>query len=149
MLIICLTSPKVKLVKVGVCSNTTLHTDPLFKSENMLKIDYLHKLHVSLFTHDQIYKRLPDSFSNFYKFTNMHTRQIHTIYKDRPRTKFTSKLPKHCFPDIWNSMDKELRETQTRNKFKNKIKHNILANYNENVTCKLSRCPDCFENTRR
>ena len=125
------------------------HTDPLFKSENILKIDDLHKLHVSLFTHDQIYKRLPDSFSNFYKFTNMHTRQIHTIYKERPRTKFTSKLPKHCFPDIWNSLDKKLRETQTRNKFKNKIKYNILSNYNENVTCKFSRCPDCSENSRR
>ena len=79
----------------------------------------------------------------------MHTRQIHTIYKERPRTKFTTKLPKHCFPDIWNSLDKELRETQTRNKFKNKIKHNILSNYNENATCKFSKCPDCSENTRR
>ena len=79
----------------------------------------------------------------------MHTRQIHTIYKERPRTKFTSKLPKHCFPDIWNSLDKKLRETQTRNKFKNKIKYNILSNYNENVKCKFSRCPDCSENSRR
>ena len=111
------------------------HTDPLFKSENILKIDDFHKLHVSFFTHNQIYKRLPDSFSNFYKFTNMHTRQIHTIYKERPRTTFTSKLPKHCFPDIWNSLDTKLRETQTRNTFKNKIKYNILSNYNENVKC--------------
>ena len=46
----------------------------------------------------------------------MHARQIHTIYKGRPRTKFTSKLPEHCLPDIWNSLDKKLRETQTRNK---------------------------------
>ena len=27
------------------------HTDPLFKSENILNIDDLHKFHVSLFTH--------------------------------------------------------------------------------------------------
>ena len=124
------------------------HTDPLFKSENILNIDDLHKFHVSFFTHDQIYKRLPDSFSNFYKFTNMHTRQIHTIYKERPEPNLHLNYQSIAFQIFGIHWIKNWRETQTINKFKNKIKYNILSNYNENVKCKFSRCPDCFENSR-
>ena len=57
------------------------HTDPLFKSENILKIDDLHKLHVSLFTHDQIYKRLPDSSSNLQIYQHAYTTNTYNIQR--------------------------------------------------------------------
>ena len=42
------------------------HTEPLFKSENILKITDLYKLHVSLFMFDLQNEALPLSFQTYY-----------------------------------------------------------------------------------
>ena len=46
-----------------------------------------YNLHVSLLTHA------------------IHLRSNQTVYRERARTKFSSKLPKHNFPLIWNQID--------------------------------------------
>ncbi len=109
------------------------HTEPLFKSSNILKVSDIYKLQTSLFMYDFNNNLLPPSFSDFHiAKTNtcpIITRQISLMQTDRPRTNFSAKLPKHSFPRIWNTIDPDIRSSKTRYTFKNKLKKSILQSY--------------------
>ena len=123
------------------------HTNPLFKKENILKLNDLHNLQVSLFMHDYRHSKLPISFHNFF-VQNTHAinlRNNQAVHRERARTKFSSKLPKHNFPLIWNQIDttiKEIPSKQTFNKTLMKLANNT---YSENAHCSNIRCLQCHE----
>ena len=111
------------------------HTEPLFKSEKILKIDDLYKLHVLLFMHDFKHKKLPSSFNDFAISNNINVHRItcqsNLFHTGRPRTNYSLKLPNHSFPRIWNSFDQEIVQIGSKNIFKNKCKINFLNNYTD------------------
>ena len=81
-------------------------TDPLYTFEEIWKITDLHQLHVALFMFDQQFGSLPTSFKTYFpNMTNnnncstlaMITRRRTDLRRQRPRTTFSSKLPKHHF----------------------------------------------------
>ena len=45
-------------------------------------------------------------------------RHHHHIFKTRPRTKFSSKLPNHNFVNIWNEIDENLKSCSSKVIFK-------------------------------
>ena len=99
------------------------HTDPLFKTDKIIKIYDLYLLHVSSFMHDFTYHKLPISFDTFIIQENetnysIITRQQDRLYKTRPRTNFSSKLPKHTFVNIWNDIDIPTQRIISKIKFK-------------------------------
>ena len=105
---------------IGIINITSYgdHTDPLLKSEEILKITDLHKLHVALFMFDQQYGFLRTSFKNYFpNMTNNNssyaltitTRQLTDLRRQRPRTTFSFKLPKHNFDHI---MERHLCDTK-------------------------------------
>ena len=62
------------------------------------------------FHHDLLLK----SFNNFAIKKNLDTsiritRHYNLLVKERPRTHFSSKLPKHNFTRIWNNIDDKIR----------------------------------------
>ena len=123
------------------------HTDPLFKKENLLKLNDLHNLHVSLFMHDYRHIKLPISFHNFF-VQNTHAinlRNNQTVYRERARTKFSSKLPKHNFPLIWNQIDTTMKEIPSKQTFKKTLMKLANSTYSENVHCDNIRCLQCHE----
>ena len=72
------------------------HTEPLFKKENILKVNDVFKLHVNLFMYDYRQNHLPESFNNFSLITYKETQiivdvQIHFIANDHE----LNSLP-HC-----------------------------------------------------
>ncbi len=100
------------------------HTDPLFKSNKILKLNDLYKFHVIIFMFDYLNNKLPISFLNFFHVPHSQriTRQTGiSFYMDRPRTKFSSDLPYHNFRSIWNKLDNSLKLTSSRNIMKNKL----------------------------
>ena len=130
------------------------HTDPLFKSERILKITDLYKLHVSLFMFDLQSGSLPTSVKQFVPRSanndtsrpTIITRQHDNIQGKRPRTTFSSKLPKHNFIKIWNSIDESTRNRKSRHIFKCILTKQLIAQYKTNVTCTNRRCRDCYNN---
>ena len=87
------------------------HTDPIFISENILKITDIHKLHVSLFMFDYYHKTLPKSFeydipTNYLATNTIITRQRNQIRRGKSRTHLSSKLRLHQIsnPDITSNM---------------------------------------------
>ena len=128
------------------------HTDPLFKSERILKLTDLYKLHVSLFMFDLQSGSLPTSFNLFIPRSDNNVtctitkRQHDNIQRLRPRTTFSSKLPKHNFIKIWNNIDELIRNQKSRNLFKRTLTKQFTAQYKTNVKCINRRCRDCYNN---
>ena len=123
------------------------HTNPLFKKENILKLNDLYNLHVSLFMHDYQNSKLPISFHNFF-VQNTHAinlRNNQTVYRERARTKFSSKLPKHNFPLIWNQIDTTIKAIPSKQIFKKTLMKLTNNTYLENVHCDNIRCIQCHD----
>ena len=124
------------------------HTDPIFKSENILKITDIHKLHVSLFMFDYYHKTLPKSFEHYIPTYNLATntritRQHNQIRTGKPRTNFSSKLPLHHFTKLWNNLEYTIQNLKSRHKFKYVISKQYLSSYLNQVHCLNPRCVEC------
>ena len=99
------------------------HTDPILKSENILKIADIHKLHVSLFVYDYHHNTLPKSFEQYIPNNNLATntiitRQHNLLRTEKPRTHFSSKLPRHHFIELWNNLNYNIQNLKPRHKLK-------------------------------
>ena len=106
------------------------HTDMLFKLSEILKVTNIYKLQCALFVHDYMHNKLPISFNDsFTKTANPNSRQSSNLFKHRPRTKFSSRLPKHKFSVIWNSLSHDHHSITSRNIFKKTLKRSFLDNY--------------------
>ena len=111
-----------------------------------------YKLHVSLFMFDLQSGALPTSFKQFIPrdandyTSTIITRQHDNIQRQRPRTTFSSKLPKHNFIKIWNSIDESTRNKKSRHIFKCILTKQFIAQYKTNVKCTNRRCRDCYNN---
>ena len=125
------------------------HTEPLFKSDNILKMTDLYKLHVSLFMFDLQNVALPLSFKTYLHQRNainhspMHTRQHDLIQKERPRTNFSAKLPRHNFTNICNGISTTILKATHGHKFKSLLRQHYLDQYKSKVKCINPTCIDC------
>jgi len=119
------------------------HTDPLFKKSKIMKLPDIYHVHTALFMHDIKNKRLPKGLCSLFKENNNNTRQHNNFYVDKPRTKFSSRLPKHQFVKLWNDLGLDLKKCKTRNSLKTALKKEILSKYDKEVKCKNKHCPDC------
>lgn len=119
------------------------HTDPLFINSSILKIKDIQILHASLFVHDFVHKRLPQSFSHTFNVDNNTARRPLNIYRERPRSVFSSNLPRHKFASLWNDLNLTTQSIKSRNMFKNTLKKSMIRKYNDNPSCSYERCPDC------
>ncbi len=109
------------------------HTEPLFKSSMVLKVEDLYKAEVVLFMYKFHNNLLPISFTDFHisksSSMSMVTRQSGQMLMDRPRTNFSSRLPKHNFPKIWNSIDTNIKLSNSKHIFTKKMKSMLLKKY--------------------
>ena len=125
------------------------HTDPIFKSESTLNISDLYKLHVSLFMFDLKNGSLPISFKTHIQqsetatHNTLCTRPHGLLKKERARTTFSSKLPKHNFTNIWNNISENIRNVANRRLFKCMLHKYYADQYESLVICTNPICPDC------
>ena len=121
------------------------HTEPLYKSCNILRVEDQYRLNVVMFMHSLKYNKLPDSFKElkFFMPQGRLTRQTNMASVNRARTHFSSQLPLHKFPEIWNALDNTSRATLSYNKLKTSLRSKILAEYSRTITCSNPRCIQC------
>ena len=106
-----------------------------------------HRLSVLKFMYQLKYNKLPSSFSslNYFHLRNKpETRQTGLANCDRYRTTFTSKLPLHKFPRIWNDLESNIHNSTSLNIFKQKVKKCALDKYKINVDCTNRNCKQCY-----
>ena len=111
------------------------HTEPLFKSNQILTFEDVYTMQVSLFVYDDL---LPKSFRNLLSQNclarhGIITRQNNLIPQSRPRTTFSSKLPKHNFTCIWNKTGSTLAHGKNKLTFKRLLKNRYLEAYETHI----------------
>ena len=127
------------------------HTEPLFKCNQILKFEDMYTMQISLFVYDLNNDLLPKSFRNLLSQNclarhGIITRQNNLIPQSRPRTTFSSKLPKHNFTRIWNKTGSTLAHGKNRLTFKRLLKNSYLEAYRSQIKCFNPRCTDCCDN---
>ena len=122
------------------------HTEPLFKTNRILTVQDQYKLNTAKFMHQLKYHKLPLSFETLKYFTEpvRPSRQTHIANQQRARTKFTSLLPYHKLPQIWNTLMPQHRTIQNKNKLRAVLYAHLLSKYSDNVQCLNTRCRQCF-----
>ena len=138
-----------RVIRIINNKNYRHHTDPLFKANQILKITDLYKCHVSSFMYDFTHHFLPGSFERYivvdtgnnYTIT---TRHHHHIFKTRPRTTFSSKLPNHNFVNIWNEIDENLKLCSSKVMFKQLLRKRYTDVYLSHLNCLNRSCLECF-----
>ena len=127
------------------------HTDPLFKNNQLLKVQDIYKVQTCTFMHNYVHARnkLPTSFDNFFPAMreNILTRQKFDILRSKAHTAFSDKLTKHSLPTLWNSLDNKQKEITTKSTFKRIIKTQIFESYLAEVNCKNTGCTECHRKT--
>jgi hypothetical protein len=122
------------------------HTEPLLKKCKILTVRDQYKLNVSTFMHRYKNNKLPKSFMYLGYFTPSlrPTRQRNTANQKRARTKYSSLLPYHNFPKLWNDLAPVYRTIDSVKIFKKELRTYFLDKYMANVRCTNRRCRQCF-----
>ena len=71
------------------------------------------------------------------------TRQLDMIHVFRCNTKFSSRLPLHTLPIIWNKWAISAPGNFSRRRFRRHVKSTICLYYPTQVRCKNKYCRDC------
>ena len=130
---------------IRIINNTfyNSHTEPLFKSCKILTVKDQYTLNVALFMHQLKWDKLPSSFKDYNYFDPClrPTRQIDMAsHYNRARTTFTSQLPYHKFPLIWNNLRVHLRTLNSFGKFKSTLSKDLFSQYSNHIICNNRRC---------
>ena len=124
------------------------HTEPLFKTAELLKVKDLYEYQILLFMYDYCHNKLPKSFNSTYKYNHeiqilQRTRQSDLIHISRCRSNFAQNLPLIKFPQIWNKWATTNFQLLLRPAFKRSVKSKLLSTYRSTVRCANTHCSDC------
>ena len=132
-----------RAIRVVSNSNYRAHTNPLFRTSKILKIEDLYHLHCCLFVHDFFESKLPVSFLNFFHQRESNTRQIKHVLTNIPRTNFSKCLSHHCIATHWNNLPLNTKLLTSRTEFKRNLTVKHLSNYENVQNCNNLHCPEC------
>ena len=125
----------------------TYHTEPLYKTYEILNVHDNYKYNVLTFMYRLKNNLLLNSFNTLYYFTEPGrscTRQSKLANCGRFRTTYTSRLPLHRLPRIWNELDAKFHDIESLKSFKKNVRNNFLSKYSTNIRCTNTRCKQCF-----
>ncbi len=122
-----------KAVRCIYKSAYNAHTDPLFRSSKILKLDELYQLEVAKLVYDALHDTLPAPLLHVFT-PNAVVHAHNTRQRDNPhvhsrRTVVAKNSIVHRAPQIWSSIPRIIREINTRNGFKRALKRSLLSGH--------------------
>ncbi len=130
-----------KIVRILSLSKYNAHTDPLFKTHKLLKVQEIFKLQEFKFYFKFINNKLPYYLQNLpFNRNAIHshaTRIQHNIYEMKPNHEFARKCIRYDLPILINNAPIEIIEkvyTHSLHGFAGYIKLKTLKSYQENCT---------------
>ena len=122
------------------------HTEPLFKSCEILKVADLFTYQAAMFMYDFTHGKLPLSFNKTFIYNHeihrqLQTRQSNMVYIPMCYSQYCKRFPLYSFPRIWNSYS-TIPDIH-RSQFKRQVKHRFIESYPLQVNCHNARCRDC------
>ena len=122
-----------KAIRVVTKSAYNAHTAPLFSRTGILHLHDLHHVELLKLMFDVINLVAPSKISDYYTFiADIHqhnTPQSTGIHITERRTQTANASILHSGPKLWSSMSNEIKQLQSRNVFKRRIKGHYLNDY--------------------
>ena len=124
------------------------HTEPLFKTSEILKLKDLHEYQSLIFMKDYFSNRLPQSFDNSFPYnrevqSTRVTRQANLLHVEYGMSSFSNNSPLYILPLIWNKWANLVSENISRAGFKKNIRSIILSSYSDSIKCDNLFCKAC------
>ena len=104
------------------------HTDPLFFSNGILKIQDIHKLNIGLYMYQH------NSSAHFLRPHDYATRGHDDPLSSYARLRLTQNSISVVGPNIWREIPEDIKNSPSRNSFKFKYKKFLLSFYSVNQT---------------
>ena len=109
------------------------HTNPLFSESKILKLGDLYELEVGKLMYDAIRNTLPTPLSFLYipnsTVHSHNTRQRHEPHVQARRSMVATNSLTHKAHGIWSATPHQIKELDTRSKFKRSLKREMLTKY--------------------
>ena len=122
-----------KAVRIINNSDYLAHSEPLFKQNNLLKIEDIYKLQLGLLMYKLSREALPNSISILFQrnieIHNHNTRNSNDYFMHEARTNTRKFTIKYSGPLFWNSIPEHIQNSTSENQFKNKLKQRLLSTY--------------------
>ena len=131
-----------KCVRNVANKNFKSHTDPIFRSLQVLKFNDLYTYNCVLFMHKYAYARHPDTILDTFTPLGLNNRTGNYLLQ-KYKAHFFNKFPSVTLPKIWNDQKPEIKNCLSFSSVKRKLKDKFLNIYDESVKCKYINCPDC------
>ena len=134
-------------------ANYRAHTDPIFKSLQILKFEDLCFINRAKFMHSYFNDRTPESFSGMFtllrdagiRFTR-NKENFDNYIVDKCKNEFLERMPKASLPKAWNNLPAYIKNTESKDSFGDKLDFLCLDQYPNLVDCDDLACPSCFPN---
>ena len=139
----CIINLQKKCIRNVANKNFKSHTDPIFKSLNIMKFNDLYYYNCVLFMHQYAYARLPVSILNTFTPLSVNNRTGNYLLQKYKST-FFDKFPSVSLLKIWNQQKKDIKNCLSYSSVKYKVQDDIFNKYENNVKCKYLNCPDCM-----
>ena len=118
------------------------HTDPLFSSLKIMKVQDLFLYNCLTFMYKFAFGRLPPTFNNMFSPLGCQNRTGN--YKlQMCNSNYFDRFPSVFLPKVWNDNSVLIRHCLNISSVKLIISEHILSKYNESDQCKNNICPDC------
>ena len=108
------------------------NTAPLFKMLKVLTLSDLYNYQLGIFMYKFHTGALPDTFIDFYstnaKYHDFNTRNKYSLSHPYCRTIQSRTQIRGTGVHLWNSLDQDLKNSNTLNSFKSKLKQHLLEN---------------------
>ena len=120
------------------------HTDPLFASNKILKIEDLVKYKLLTLAHQAFYasRPLPPPLANLFCLSELPNRNL--LFKfSQHGSIFGIDYPTVRIPKLWSLEDLEMRNIKKLDAFKSALYSSLVARYETEVSCDNPHCSDC------
>ena len=119
------------------------HVDPLLGTLKILNVEDTLKCCTAEFVKSIFLDKLPNSFKQIFK--PMNSERVVKLTVQAPKVKCLESFPNVMFPKVWNSLDSNIRLSNSCKTVKTKIKEQSFDYYNQ-FSCNKNRCYVCKKN---
>ena len=122
-----------RAIRLITNSHYNAHAQPIFKSQNILKLCDLHKLQIHKFMFQYHQGNLPISLNSMfiqnYEIHNHVTRHRNDAHIQPRRTFQATQAIRHKGPKLWQNLSYDEKNNRTIHTFSRKIKQSMLNTY--------------------
>jgi hypothetical protein len=122
-----------KIMHIMTFKSYSEHTETIFKHLEILNIFQVNDFLTSLFMFRYFnLKNLPEAFTNYFTLNNdvhqHNTRKKSQFHKSYKRTNYVKHTLSNKGVDIWNGLEKKIKNIRSLQSFKKIIKKHLLQN---------------------